>query len=211
MPTQHNRRRAAQFFNTLIDQALLMPSPEHRRQVVHLLETGSLMRLAERVRRRAARFAKRDATQARSVLQVRDELIQHLYLAASPRGWCCGWSDGACRKTGAQRRAGIGVILMDSDGQILQRLGRETGDMCAFDAELCAVAELIALAVEMGKSRLMSYTDNAGLVQLWHAQREDLRLAEIRRLSRQLERFDMRAVPRLHNQPANALARQALA
>ena len=61
----------------------------------------------------------------------------------------------------------------------------------------------------IGANRLWLYTDNWGLVQLWNEHRDDNRLNELRRLAASLEKFTLRAIPRLHNQPANALARAA--
>ena len=54
------------------------------------------------------------------------------------------------------------------------------------------------------------YTDNSAIAQLWREHRSDMRLAEIRKLSAELEKFSLHIIPRLHNQPADALAKQAI-
>lgn len=78
------------------------------------------------------------------------------------------------------------------------------------DAEIAALAAVIRSAIEHGQLRLSVYCDSHGLVQLWNEHREDARLADLRRLRAGLERFALRAIPRLHNQPADALARKAV-
>ncbi|WAK02095.1 reverse transcriptase-like protein [Methylobacter sp. YRD-M1] len=65
-------------------------------------------------------------------------------------------------------------------------------------------------AIKRQRKWLWLYTDNRGLVQLWNEHRGDNRLSDLRRQAASLERFILRALPRLHNQPANALARAAV-
>jgi len=69
----------------------------------------------------------------------------------------------------------------------------------------------VQCATERQQKWLWLYTDNRGLLQLWDEHRGDNRLNELRRQAASLKRFILRAIPRLHNQPANAPARAAAA
>jgi ribonuclease HI len=210
MPSYLTRRQQARMSNLLIDQALLEMSAEHRQQVIRLTASDALLRLAERIRKRAGLLAKQSCCETKAILQARDELILHLYASAVPQGWSCGWSDGSSVRDNSHYQAGVGGIVMDSDGNIIERISRGIGDKSAFDAELTAVVAVMYSALERKQTRLVVYTDNKGIVQLWAEQRADERLHDIRQLGKRFERFSLRSLPRLHNQPANALAKQAV-
>ncbi len=77
------------------------------------------------------------------------------------------------------------------------------------EAELAALATVLEAATGHHIDRLMVYTDSKALAQLWHERREDPRLVHIRQLTSSFKRIRIRAIPRLHNQAANALAKQA--
>lgn len=203
------RREQARQFNKTIDEALFNPSTQHKEQVLQLTKVNAVGPLAERVRKRATLLGKRHRSDAKRILETRDELILALYASIVPQGWACAWCDGSSIKLGSTQRAGIGGLVMDSSGMVIARISRGIGANDAFTAELTAVASVIETAIEHQQRRLWVYTDNHGLAQLWQEQREDKRLADIRRLSGALERFSLRAIPRQFNQPANALARQA--
>lgn len=64
-------------------------------------------------------------------------------------------------------------------------------------------------AIDYGEDRLWVYTDCVALARLWREHRADERLAGVREQVAALERFALHPLPRLHNQPANKLARQA--
>ena len=98
---------------------------------------------------------------------------------------------------------------MDSSGTVIERIIRLIREESAFAAELAALIAVMQCVTERQQKRLWLYTDNWGLVQLWNEHRDDNRLNELRRLAASLEKFTLRAIPRLHNQSANALARAA--
>ncbi len=210
MPSHYNSRRQTDITNTIIDRALLEVSVERRQQVVRLTESDSVVRLAERLRKRATMLAKRRRSETKAILEGRDELILHLYASTVPKGWSCGWSDGSSVRADSHFRAGIGGILMDSGGNIIERISRSIGAQDAFDAELVAVVAVMQSAIALKQLRLMVYIDNEGIVQLWHEKRDDKRLDDINRLRKRFERFALEKIRRLHNQPANALAKQAV-
>ena len=210
MRTTTTQRQQAQLVNSIIDQALLAPSTQHQQQLIEFISTISVTPLAERVRKRATLLGKRHKGDISPLLAVRDDLIMALYAAMVPQGWACAWCDGSSIKLDAHYQAGIGGIVMDNNGSVIIRISRAIGDHRAYEAELVAVAAVISSALEHQLRRLWVYTDNHGLAQLWQEHRDDNRLAEIRRLVSGLQRFALQALPRHHNQPANALAKKAI-
>ena len=209
MSASATRRQQGQRVNTLIDQALLAPSADHQQQLVQLTQTLPVTPLADRLRKRATWICKRRREDTRQLLATRDALIMALYAAMVPTGWACGWCDGSSIKQDATYQAGIGGIVMVSQGPVIVRISRAIGDRQAFEAEVAAVVAVIRAALDQQQRRLWVYTDNSGLARLWQTHREDDRLAELRQLSVQLDRFALQALPRRHNQPANALAKAA--
>jgi ribonuclease HI len=209
MRLSQTRRQQAQLLNSVIDQALLAPSSRHQQQLVQFTNTIPVTPLAERIRKRATLLGKRHKGDISPLLAARDDLIMLLYASTVPQGWACAWCDGSCIKLDAHTQAGIGGIVMDSDGSIIARISRAIGDHHAYEAELAAVAAVINTALEHQQRRLWVFTDNHGLAQLWQEHRDDNRLAEIRRLASDLDRFALQALPRQHNQPANTLAKKA--
>jgi len=200
----------AQYLNAVVDSALLAPTDENREQLRQLAQVSAPGPLAERIRRRATLLAKRRSNDHAPLLRWRDELILAVYAAVLPKGWSCGWADGASFTSDGHRQAGIGGLLMDSNATVIERISRAIGEADAFAAELAALIAVIQCATERQQKRLWLYTDNLGLVQLWNEHRDDNRLNELHRHTASLERFSLRAIPRLHNQPANALARAAV-
>lgn len=207
--THPGRRQQARQLNAVIDEALNDRASEPQRRLLRLLEPDNLQRLAERIRQRATRLGKRQPRDTRRIVRARDELIMALYAAAPPKGWAVAWCDGSRMNIGTRHRAGIGGILMDGSGMVIARISEAIGRRSALAAELAALAAVTRSAIEHRQRRLWAYTDNYGLAQLWREQRADDRLGEIRRLVTKLAGFALSAIPRQHNQPANALARQA--
>lgn len=200
----------ARHLNALIDKVLLAPNDENREQLRQLAKASAPGPLAERIRQRATLLAKRRSDDRTPLLRLRDELMLSVYAAVIPKGWSCGWTDGASFKTDRHQQAGIGGLLMDSGGTVIEQISRAIGEADAFAAELAALIAVMQCATERQQKRLWLYTDNRGLVQLWNEHRSDIRLIELRRQAASLERFILCAIPRLHNQPANALARAAV-
>jgi ribonuclease HI len=201
------RQNQTQQLNAVVDNALLVPTDENREQLRQLAKASPPGPLAERLRRRATLLGKRRSDDRTPLLRLRDELILAVYAAVAPKGWSCGWADGASFDIDGHRQAGIGGLLMDSGGTVIERISRSIGEADAFAAELAALTAVMQCATERQQKRLWLYTDNRGLVQLWNEHRDDNRLHELRRQVANLERFILRAIPRLHNQPANALVR----
>jgi ribonuclease HI len=200
--------QATRDLNALVDAALLDPAFHRAWAVSRALRQHEVAPLAERVRRRATLITRRARAQTVSILDARDNLIQALYARDSPRGWHTAWCDGA---TDASEAAGIGGLLLDTDGHEVGRWSRVITPRDPFATEIAALAAALEFATTHGVHRLRVYTDCVALVRLWHEHRADDRLGTVRARAARLERPQLRALPRLHNQPANRLARNALA
>jgi hypothetical protein len=175
------RQTQAQQLNTIVDSALLAPTDETRKKLRQLAEASEPGPLAERIRRRATLLARRRNADRTPLLRLRDELILAVYAAEVPKGWSCGWADGASFEANGRQQAGIGGLLVDSDGLVIERISRSIGEKGAFAAELAALAAVMQCATERQQKWLWLYTDNRGLAQLWDEHRGDNRLNELRR------------------------------
>ena len=183
---------------------------QHREDVLSSAKQQDAPRLAERIRRRATWLARHDRPQAQQLLTHRDELIMAVYADLAAEGWASAWCDGSSTGRASERHAGIAAVLMDASGNCLSRLSRYVGNKNAFDAELAALAAVLEAAATSNLEKLRVHTDSKALVQLWHERREDPRLAAVRPLAARFKGLHILAVPRLHNQVANVLAKQAV-
>lgn len=199
--------QATQNLNALIDAALLDPACRRAWAVSLALPKHEVAPLAERVRRRATLLTRRARTQTVSILDARENLIQALYARDSPRGWCTAWCDGATDVSAA----GIGGLLLDTQGQEVGRWSHVISPRDPFATEIAALVAALDFATVHRVGRLRVYTDCVALVRLWHEHRADDRLDTVGARTTQFARLQLRALPRLHNQPANRLARAALA
>ncbi len=205
--TDAEKKRQARELNALIDAYLLEPGGLLPGELAGWLGAWGAPSLAERVRRRATRLSRGDRGHADVILATRDAVILALYAFAAADGAFTAWSDGSV----AQAGAGIGGLLMDPEGRIVDRLSHPGRWPDAFSAEVAALEAVMGAAVTRGAGRLRVYTDCLALLRLWLEKRGDPRLQQVRQLAGRFKGFDLQALPRLHNQPANRLARQALA
>ena len=204
------RQVSVRRLNAAIEQALRVPD---KRAINHLRQASrgeSPTSLAERVRRCATRLLRRDRSNTKGILQVRDQLILGIYAAATPPGWYVGWCDGSSKSTAQGPVASVGGLLLDSRGQAAGQLSRRVEALSAFEAEIAALQALVGLATETGAQKLLVHTDCIALVRLWHCHRNDPRLLALRQQVRPLRGFRLRQVPRSHNQSAHRLARCGL-
>lgn len=160
--------------------------------------------LAERVRQRATALARRNSSVGARILAVRDTLTEALYRDDSHKGWFSAWCDGSARPDGT---TSIGVLVLGPDGRVIVRISRTADRVSPFEAEIAALEAVLEAAVKRDIRHMRVHTDCRALVELWRAHRADPRLARVRSLAHRLERLELRAVPRLHNQPAHRLAR----
>lgn len=190
--------------NRLVDRGL---EGRHLPILLLLRVVGAPPRLAERVRRRAARRIRLVPGAAPFTLAQRDRLIEAVYARAAGTGrvaWCdASWQPDS-------DLIGAAALLADGRGEIrgsVQKHSRDGLDAVAAEALAVALAAEWARA-EAGDS-LTAYTDCAALVQLWREKRQDPRLRRLREAAGALPFFRLRLIRRTHNQPAHRLARQA--
>jgi ribonuclease HI len=161
---------------------------------------------AERVRRRATLLIKSKPQVGKSILAARDELMLALYRRAAPGGSFVAWCDGSVRPAAERSRAGIGGILMDENTRVVARLSRAVEAQAAFEAEVAALAAVLQAAIDHGAERICVYTDCAALLRRWQLRCRDSRPAHALKAIREHGDFELRLIPRKHNQPAHALA-----
>lgn len=198
------QRELARRLNQAIDRALLEPAEGDVTALRRMAGRPPPQELAERVRLRAVRLGRRGV----GIREERDALIAALYAAAAPRGWHVAWCDGSSSRA-PPGSAGLGGVIVNPQGQPAARVSRFAADLDSFAAEIAALAAVMQAGLDSGASRLRVYTDCPALAQLWHERREDPRLDAVRALARRYRRFELRAIPRRHNEPANRLARDA--
>lgn len=167
------------------------------------------MMLAERIRRRAARRVRLQPVRAREILWTRDRLIFAVYASPLPADGFSAWCDGSSMRTDSAASNGIGAIVTDAHGAIVAKTAGRVLAVASFETEIAALEQTLELASGHGARHLRAHTDCPALAQLWSRHPHDRRLAAIRRLARRFERFELKAVPREHNQPAHRLAKAA--
>ncbi len=139
----------------------------------------------------------------------------------APRGFVIR-TDGAAR--GNPGPASLGAVLIDRsrpdafdprarpDASISEFLGRQTNNV----AEYTGVVRAVALALELGATRVEMLLDSKLIVEQLHGRWrvKDAKLiplwAECRRLLSGLERWSAAHVPRAQNGAADALANEAI-
>jgi hypothetical protein len=165
------------------------------------------------VQLRAKRLAKTHVLQRNRILGAADVLVRMLYRDSAPDGWLCAWCDASVARDRSPPRVGVGVIILDENGREAARISRPVIDCEPFEAEIAALeATLHAAAVRgAGAKRIRVHTDCDALVSLWLRHRSDRRLRVVRELAHELRRFELRGLPRRHNQFAHRLARDAAA
>jgi ribonuclease HI len=189
--------------NPVVDAALHEPGDASRVALLRLRRQVGTTALAERVRRRAAVLGHRMRKAARAIHGRRDELIEAIYAAATPPGCCSAWSDGSTRR---DDHAGLGGIVLDRDGHRIASIQRTLEPMTPLATEIAALEAVLRVAHDHGVERLRLHTDCRALVELWRSAGEPA-LVRARALAQGFRKFELRVVPRLHNQPANMLAR----
>lgn len=199
-PTEATRR-----LNRLIDRCLQAPAPARFDAVLRAVSALEAPAVAERVRRRATVLGRVERQHRRAILKARDELVLQLYRQAAPAGWYTAWCDGSVHGG----LASIGGLALNPRGNRVGELSRAIGACDPFGTELAAACAVLRLALGRGARQVCAYTDCDALVALWLGRREDPRLHELRGLARECRRFELRRIPRQHNQPAHRLARCA--
>jgi ribonuclease HI len=145
-----------------------------------------------------------------TVIAARNRRVLEIYAHRAPKGWFSAWCDGSSTADVGGQRAGIGVVLMDAQHEVITALGEPAGALSPLAAELAALLTTVKAAVARGARYLRVHTDCPALVHLWQVRRGDNTMSEVRQAARSLRRLQLRLVPRRFNQVANALARDGV-
>jgi ribonuclease HI len=141
----------------------------------------------------------------------------NLFTSSDPsaqEGWFTGHCDGGSR--GNPGPSGYGAVVEDPQGRVVARLGKFLGIQTNNYAEYSGLLAVLQWAIENGARRLRVVSDSELMVKQIKGQYKVaspvLRplYEEARRLSRQLERFEMRHTLRGGNQEADRLANEAM-
>lgn len=206
-PPLYSRQQIREL-NRLIDSSLQEPEKEQVSTMIDIAGADNFQALAERIRRRSASLIKRQSTGTqRTILDTRDRLMQLVYAGAAPNGCYCAWSDASRKKEDGDYTARIGGLLMDPERCIVAEISQPVSDRPIFEAEIAALAAILEAGLEHRADCLIAHTDCDALVSLWLRERDDPRLLKIRQIASQYKKILLRSIPRLHNQPANFLAK----
>jgi hypothetical protein len=204
------RHAQTQRINRAIDDALQNPDAETLQALLALAADEATIPLCDRIFRRATRLARRHRSETASIIATRNRRVLEVYAHRAPKGWFSAWCDGSSTTDADGRRAGIGLVLMDGEQEVIVALGEQAGALSPLDAELTALEATVKTAVARGAGYLRVNTDCPALVHFWQDRRDDDSLSGMRQEARPLRRLHLRLVPRRFNQVANALARGAV-
>lgn len=204
MPLSDDRQIASRL-NRLVDLGL---EGRHLPVLLLLRVTGAPRKLAERIRRRAARLVRLAPACSQTTLAQRESLIRAVYARAAGTdrvAWCdASWQPGS-------NGIGAAALVCDHRGHIQQSVQKHSpAELDAVEAEALAVTLAVESALALSGGSLTAYSDCAALVQLWRKKRQDPRLRQLRQAAASLRFFRLRLIQRSHNQSAHRLAREAL-
>jgi ribonuclease HI len=203
-------RAQTQRINQAVDEALQSADAEALLALLALAAGEATIPLCDRVFRRATRLARQNRSATASIIATRNRRVLEIYAHRAPKGWFSAWCDGSSTTDAGGRCAGIGVVLMDAQHEVIAALGEPAGALSPLDAELAALTATMTTAVARGAGYLRVHTDCPALVHLWQDRRGDDAMSGVRQAARPLRRLQLRLVPRRFNQVANALARSAV-
>ena len=133
---------------------------------------------------------------------------------SATEGWYTAHCDGGSR--GNPGPSGYGAVVESPDGRVVARLGEFLGIQTNNYAEYSGLLAVLKWAIENNAKRLRVVSDSELMVKQMKGQYKVaspvLRplYEEARRLSRQLEKFEMRHTLRGGNQEADRLANEAM-
>jgi hypothetical protein len=179
------RHAQTQRINRAIDDALQNPGAETLPALLALAANEATIPLCDRIFRRATRLARQNRSETANIIATRNRRVLEVYAHRAPKSWFSAWCDGSSTTDG--RRAGIGLVLMDAQQEVIAALGETAGALSALDAELAALEAMVKTAVAWGAGYLHVHTDCPALVHLWQDRRDDDVLSGVRQAARPLE------------------------
>jgi ribonuclease HI len=177
--------------------------------LVALAANEATIPLCDRVFHRATRLARQNRSETAAIIAARNRRVLEIYAHRAPKGWFSAWCDGSSITDVGGQRAGIGLVMMNPENDMVAALGESAGTLSPRDAELAALVATVKMAIARGARYLRTHTDCPGLVHLWRGRRGDDAMSDVRQAARPLRRLQLRLVPRRFNQVANALALDA--
>jgi ribonuclease HI len=150
---------------------------------------------------------------------TKDQMTETLFSGletpqAESKGWHTAHCDGGSR--GNPGPSGYGAVIEDSEGHIVARLNGYLGLQTNNFAEYKGLLAVLTWALESGVKRLRVVSDSELMVKqmkgLFKVSSPGLRplWEEAKRLSKSLDRFEMRHTLRGGNQEADRLANEAM-
>jgi len=136
--------------------------------------------LCDRVFRRATRLARQNRSETAAVIAARNRRVLEIYAHRAPKGWFSAWCDGSSTTDAGGQRAGIGLVLMDAQHEMIAALGEPAGALSSQAAELAALVATVKTAVARGARYLRVHTDCPALVHLWQGRRGDDAMSDMR-------------------------------
>ena len=115
----YTKKQEIHRLNELIDRALVEPSDGLIQELLHRSSQHKLNSLVERVRRRVTILSRHYPKQNKHFVEARDKMIYAIYGSDVPQGWYCGWGDGASFRMGKNKLSGVGIIIMDPQGNVV--------------------------------------------------------------------------------------------
>jgi ribonuclease HI len=115
--------------------------------------------------------------------------VLEFYAHRAPKGWTNAWLDSSTTTKAGKRRAGIGVVLMNPDKDVIAAVGEPPGALSSLDAELAAFVAAVKVAVVRGARYLRVHTDSPALIHLWQDRRDDDALFGLREAALRLRRL----------------------
>ena len=150
-PRTRIRRAQTQRINRAVDEALQDANGETLLALLALVVDEATIPLCDRILRRATRLARQNRSETASIIATRNRRVLEVYAHRAPKSWFSAWCDGSSTTDADGRRAGIGLVLMDAQHEVIAALGEQAGALSPLDAELAALEATVKTAVARGR------------------------------------------------------------
>ena len=176
-PHTRIRRAETQRINRAGNEALQSADAD---ALLALAADEATIPLCDRIFRRSTRLARRNRSETAAIIAARNRRVLEIYAYRAPKGWFSAWCDGSSTTDAGRRRAGIGVVLMNPQHEVIAARGEPAGALSPRDAELAALVATVTTAVARGARYLCVHTDCPALVHLWQDRHDNDSFAGLR-------------------------------